>query len=32
MRQDEDKFFRRAAGTTTLRLFGLELTYSLGQL
>jgi outer membrane receptor protein involved in Fe transport len=32
LRNGEDEFFRRAAGTTVPRLFGLELTYSLGQL
>ncbi len=32
LRNDEAEFFRRSAGTTTPRLFGLELTYSLGQL
>ena len=30
LREGEDEFFRRSAGTTVPRLFGLELTYSLG--
>jgi len=31
LREGEAEFFRRSAGTTTPRLYGLELTYSLGQ-
>lgn len=31
LREGEAEFFRRAAGTTTPRLYGLEVTYSLGQ-
>ena len=30
LRQGEGEFFRRSAGTTVPRLYGLELTYSLG--
>jgi outer membrane receptor protein involved in Fe transport len=31
LRQGEGEFFRHSAGTTTPRLYGLEVTYSLGQ-
>ena len=31
LRQGEGEFFRHTAGTTTPRLYGLEVTYSLGQ-
>ena len=32
LREGEAEFFRRSAGTTVPRLFGLEVTYSLGRL
>ena len=31
LRQGEDEFFRHSAGTTAPRMYGLEVTYSLGQ-
>ncbi|NOX50014.1 MAG: TonB-dependent receptor [Gammaproteobacteria bacterium] len=31
LREGEDEFFRRSSGTTTPRLYGLEVTYSLGN-